>query len=157
MNAAFRLFKRISTSLLPPRPAKQSAAFRVVNISRNTELASNAELADTSAKRSKGLLGRSGLVPGEGLWIVPCESIHTFGMQFAIDVVYLDRQRRIRKIRRNIPPWRISVCFTAHSVLELSGGAIQEEDAQPGDTIEFHAVSFEEANVLRVEDKREQA
>ena len=137
---AGQFLRQLAASFSSARSAEQSVRFRVVNISRNTELASNAEVADTSAKRSKGLLGRKGLGAGEGLWIVPCESIHTFGMQFPIDVIYLDRQRRVRKIRRNIPPWRASVCFTAHSVLELPGGAVREKDAEHGDILEFYPI-----------------
>lgn len=136
--------KRLFASLRSSKPSQPRVRFRIVNVSRNIELASNAEIADTGAKRSKGLLGRDELASGEGLWIVPCESIHTFGMRFPIDVIYLDRQHRIRKIRRNIPPWRVSACLTAHSVLELASGAVREQDAQRGDIVEFFPVSFEE-------------
>jgi hypothetical protein len=111
--------------------------YRLSNRTRNTQVADNIEVADSSAKRSKGLLGRSGLLPGEGIWIVPCEAIHTFGMKFAIDLIYLDRQHRIRKIRTNVRPWRISVCLTAHSVVELSAGFVEEKLAQVGDFVEF--------------------
>jgi hypothetical protein len=137
MSAARRLAERLLAGLSSPKPARPTARFRVVDISCNIELASSVELADTSAKRSKGLLGRNGLGPGEGLWIVPCESVHTFGMRFAIDLVYLDRQHRIRKIRRNVVPWRLSACLTAHSVIELASGALQEQNVRRGDQIEF--------------------
>jgi hypothetical protein len=110
---------------------------RVNNITRNTAIATSVEVADSGASRSRGLLGRKGLATGEGIWIVPCEAVHTFGMQFSIDLVYLDRQHRIRKIRRNVHPWRVSACFSAHSVIELAAGAIQDGDAQPGDIVEF--------------------
>ncbi len=140
MSAARRLAERLLAGLSSPKPARPSARFRVVDISCNTELASSVELADTSAKRSNGLLGRNGLGPGEGLWIVPCESVHTFGMRFAIDLVYLDRQHRIRKIRRNVVPWRLSGCLTAHSVIELASGALREQNVQRGDQIEFFPI-----------------
>lgn len=143
MSAARRLAKRLLARFSSAKPVRPTARFRVVDISRNTELASNVELADTSAKRSKGLLGRNGLSPGEGLWIVPCESVHTFGMRFAIDLVYLDRLHRIRKIRRNVVPWRLSGCLTAHSVIELASGTIQEQDIQRGDQIEFFPIEVQ--------------
>lgn len=111
--------------------------FRLINITRNLELADRVEIADSAGKRSKGLLGRSKLLPGEGLWIVPCEAVHTFGMQFAIDLIYLDRQRRIRKIRSSVRPWRFSACIVAHSVIELAAGSIHAEMAQIGDLVEF--------------------
>src|ERR1700690_3216181 len=87
----------------------------VYNLTRDTVLASAAEIADRGATRRKGLLGRSGLRDGEGLWIVPCESVHTIGMQFAIDLVYLDRNHRVRKVRSSVPAWRMSACLLAHS------------------------------------------
>jgi uncharacterized membrane protein (UPF0127 family) len=99
------------------------------------------EVANSGPRRSKGLLGRAQLAPGEGLWILPCEAVHTFFMQFPIDLVYLDRKNRIRKIRNAVPPWRLSACLTAHSVLELASGTIRDTQTQPGDTVEFSSVS----------------
>jgi uncharacterized membrane protein (UPF0127 family) len=113
---------------------------QMVNITRQTKLASTVEVASSGAKRSKGLLGRKGLPPGGGLWIVPCEAVHTFGMQFSLDLIYLDRKNRIRKIRKNVPPWRISACLTAHSVVELPAGSVLDADAQPGDLVELSPV-----------------
>jgi uncharacterized protein len=110
---------------------------QMVNVTRQKKLATSVEVASSGARRSKGLLGRKGLAPGEGLWIVPCEAVHTFGMQFSLDLVYLDRKHRIRKIKKNVPPWRISACLTAHSVVELPAGSILDADAQPGDVVEL--------------------
>ena len=91
-----------------------SLKIQVRNLTRNIELADRAEVADTSAKRRTGLLKHTGLEPGEGLWIVPCESVHSFFMKFTIDVLYLDRKHRVKKIRPEMAPWRISGCLTAH-------------------------------------------
>jgi uncharacterized protein len=107
----------------------------VYNLTRDTVLASAAEIADRGATRRKGLLGRSGLRDGEGLWIVPCESVHTIGMQFAIDLVYLDRNHRVRKVRSSVPAWRMSACLLAHSVLELPAGTIERTETMAGDHI----------------------
>ncbi len=90
---------------------------RVFNVSRNIEVAHNVQLAGDSRKRSKGLLGRDGLAPGEGLWIVPCEAVHTFWMRFPIDLIYLNRQHHVVKTRSNVRAWRISACLQAHSVV----------------------------------------
>lgn len=119
------------------RVSEKTSRLRVKNITRNTQIATDVELADSGARRSRGLLGRKGLAAGEGLWIVPCEAVHTFGMQFSIDLVYIDREYRIRKIRKNVPPWRLSACLRAHSVIELAAGSIQENIAQPGDIVEI--------------------
>ncbi len=119
------------------RPQDSQQQLRMFNVTRQVQLASKVKVAASGGKRSKGLLGRKGLAPGEALWIVPCEAVHTIGMQFALDLVYLDRHHRIRKIRRNVPPWRLSACLTAHSVVELAAGSVRETDAQPGDQIEL--------------------
>jgi uncharacterized protein len=110
---------------------------RVSNLTRQTELAHCVDVADRGAKRRKGLLGREMLAVGEGLWIVPCEAVHTFGMRFPIDLVYLDRDKRVKKIRSDVRSWRISSCLSAHSVLELASGSIQKTRTKPGDLLEF--------------------
>ena len=114
-----------------------SSCFQVVNRARGTVLATRLEVAGSAAERTKGLLGRNGLAPGEGLWIVPCESVHTFFMRFAIDLVYIDRKNRVRKVRSEVGPWRISACFAAHSVLELPPGTVRSTRTQPGDILEL--------------------
>jgi uncharacterized protein len=114
---------------------------RVLNQTRNTILATAADVAGTSDKRRTGLLKRDKLERGEGLWISPCESVHTFFMKFAIDLVYLDRKKRVRKVRHAVPPWRLSACLTAHSVLELPAGTAAETGTQPGDQLLFAKLS----------------
>jgi uncharacterized protein len=111
--------------------------FQVTNPARGTVLATRLKVADSSAKRSKGLLGRDGLGSGEGLWIVPCESVHTFFMRFAIDLVYLNRKNKVKKVRVAVGPWRLSACLTAHSVLELPAGTISRTRTEAGDVLEF--------------------
>jgi uncharacterized protein len=113
----------------------------VSNLTRKTVLASCLEVADHGVNRRKGLLGRDELPSGEGLWIMPCEAVHTFGMRFAIDLVYLDRKNRIRKVKSSVPPWRMSACLTAHSVIELPSGTIQATQTRPGDRLEFTSAS----------------
>jgi uncharacterized membrane protein (UPF0127 family) len=110
---------------------------KVLNRDRGTVVAEAADVADTSAKRRTGLLKHSRLDPGTGLWISPCEAVHSFGMKFAIDLVYLDRKKRVRKIRKEMVPRRLSACLTAHSVLELPVGAIDASRTEPGDQLEF--------------------
>ena len=107
----------------------------VRNRTRQTVLADAAEIADSSAKRRTGLLKHERLAPGEGLWIVPCESVHTFFMKFPIDLVYLDKQRKILKVRSAVPPWRLSLCLSAHSVLELPAGRAAETGTAVGDEL----------------------
>lgn len=110
---------------------------RVRNETRGAILAETAEVADTAVKRRTGLLRHAMLAPGAGLWIIPCEAVHTFWMKFAIDVVFVDRQRRVRKAREAMPPWRLSGCLRAHSVLELPAGTIATSGTQAGDQLQF--------------------
>lgn len=111
------------------------------NQTRNTVLASAAEVADTSAKRRTGLLKHQRLDAGQGLWIVPCESVHTFFMRFPIDLVYLTRDRRVRKARANVAPWRVSACLPAHSVLELPGGTVEATGTEKGDQLTIETLA----------------
>lgn len=77
-------------------------------------------MADGFFDRLKGLMGRAGLEQGSGMLIRPCNSIHTFFMRFAIDVVYLDPEFKIVKLRRAMSPWRLDFPVSkAAMVLEL--------------------------------------
>lgn len=109
----------------------------VWNQTRKTFLAQAADVADTSAKRRTGLLKHERLEPGEGLWIAPCESVHTFFMKFPIDLVYLDRKHRVRKVRDAVVPWRVSACLLADSVLELPAGTVRATGTERGDELVF--------------------
>ena len=101
------------------------------NQTRNAVLGDAVDVADTSEKRRVGLLKHERLEPGEGLWIVPCESVHTFFMKFPIDLVYLDKKRKVRKVRNAVPAWRLSACLTAHSILELPAGPLKRPARRP--------------------------
>jgi uncharacterized membrane protein (UPF0127 family) len=123
--------------LVAPRQEAGPALLRIVNSTRKTELGDRIETADRGPRRRKGLLGRDGLAPGQGLWIVPCEAVHTFAMRFPIDLVYLDRRRRVLKVRHSVPPGRISACLRAHSVLELPAGTVHQARVNAGDELAF--------------------
>ncbi len=110
------------------------------NPARNAVLGQSVDVADTSAKRRTGLLGRQRLEPGEGLWISPCESVHTFFMKFPIDLVYMDKSRKVRKVRHAVPPWRLSMCLTAHSILEFPAGTAKQTGTIAGDTLVIEEV-----------------
>ncbi len=113
------------------------AKLRVRNLSKDAVLADRADIADTGVKRRIGLLKHTGLNPGEGLWITPCEAVHTIGMKFAIDVLFLDKRRRVLKIRHAMPRWRMSGSLFAHSVLELPSGTAAATQTVAGDQLEF--------------------
>jgi hypothetical protein len=131
------LIRRISAHLSASRSVKPNSRMKISNLTRQVALAHCIEVADHGATRRKGLLGRNSLPAGEGLWIVPCESVHTFGMKFPIDLGYLDRNKKVKKVRHSVPPWRLSACLTAHSVVELASGTIRMTQTRPGDKLEF--------------------
>lgn len=143
MNPFSRLLKG------KPNPGSASVPEKrllVTNTLRSTVLATRLEVADNGPKRNKGLLGRDGLGPGEGLWIVPCESVHTFFMRFPIDLVYLDRKNTVKKVRSAVGAWRLSACLSAHSILELPAGTIRNTLTVPGDTLEFTPADASESD-----------
>jgi uncharacterized membrane protein (UPF0127 family) len=111
--------------------------YQVRNITRGTILGDAIDLADTSEKRTTGLLKHTGLRGGEGLWIVPCEGVHTFFMKFAIDLVYVDRKHVVRKVVSNVGPWRLSMCLPAHSIIELPAGSVVPTATCRGDQLAF--------------------
>jgi uncharacterized membrane protein (UPF0127 family) len=116
--------------------------FTVKNTSRGTTVGDSIELADTSMTRMFGLLGRRGLDTGGGLWIKPSSGVHTFFMAFSIDVVGLDRDLKVVRLWRSLPPWRVtSVSFKLKSVLELPSGQIVQSQMQIGDQLQIITVS----------------
>ena len=110
---------------------------RVRNQSKNTVLGDRVSIADTSATRRTGLLKHSRLEQGEGLWIAPSEAVHTFGMKFPIDVLFLDKKRKVLKIRSDMVRSRMAICLRAHSVLELPSGTAAAMNTVVGDQLEF--------------------
>jgi len=76
-------------------------------------------------RRVVGLIGRRDWPPGVALAIPRCRSVHTFGMRFALDLVWLDSEGSVVRVDRAVPPWRVRSCWGARSVLELRavGGA----------------------------------
>jgi uncharacterized membrane protein (UPF0127 family) len=141
MNPLQWIAKGVRDFLVPHQPEAENLPRRVVNLTRGCALATQLEVAGSGSTRRKGLLGRDGLLPGEGLWIVPCESVHTFFMRFPIDLIYLDRKNCVKKVRHAVGAWRISVCFTAHSVLELPAGTIRDSLTEKGDVLELSTAS----------------
>lgn len=95
------------------------------------------ELANTATLRLRGLLGRKALTMQQGLLILPCNSVHTFGMKFPIDVVYLNKKNQVIKIVDALKPTRMSGCLRASKVLELASGSAQINSIKKGDTLSW--------------------
>jgi uncharacterized protein len=90
-------------------------------------------VADNPFTRLRGLLGRGSLEPGEGMLFRPAASIHMFGMRFAIDAVFCDRDLVVVDVARGLRPWRTAARRGAKVVIELADGAAA--DVQPGDRL----------------------
>lgn len=86
----------------------------------------------TALERMRGLLGRPQLQPDEALLIAPCWSIHTLGMHYAIDVVFLTGNLQIRRIVENLVPLRLAWSTGSAMVLELAAGAVSRLQLSPG-------------------------
>lgn len=96
--------------------------------------------ADTMWTRMRGLLGRGGLAPSEGLWISPCTSIHMFFMRFAIDAVFIDEHLQVVRVCEDLKPWRMARGGKhAHSVLELPPGKAAFFNIRVGDKLTIMA------------------
>jgi uncharacterized membrane protein (UPF0127 family) len=112
--------------------------FVVRNETRGTLLADKVHLADTPRSRRIGLLKRDGIERGEGLWIYPTQAIHTFWMRFPIDVVFLDRRCRVKRVYHQIVPFRLTrIVWGAQSALELPAGVLSESQTDTGDELLF--------------------
>jgi len=108
------------------------------NATRGINLTEQGRVADNAWTRLVGLLRDDHLDPGDGLWIVPCNSIHSFAMKFLFDAVFLDKKLRVVHLISSMKPWRASrMVFSAHSVLELPPGVILSSGTQLGDQLEM--------------------
>jgi uncharacterized membrane protein (UPF0127 family) len=96
--------------------------------------------AATFVTRLKGLLGRSGLEPGEGLLIRRTSSIHMFFMRFAIDAVFLDKDLVVRKVVPELRPWRMAFARGAKSVIELPAGEAARRGLNVGERLSLETV-----------------
>jgi len=117
--------------------------YQLLNRSKQTTLASEVELADTSWTRMKGLLGHrpEDFQTGKGLWITPSQGIHTIGMKFPIDVVYLDSKQRVIHVCHSLSPFRFAaVKLRCRSVVELPAGTLAQTQTSIGDVLEISAV-----------------
>ena len=108
----------------------------ILNTTRKTVLGERIWVAETSLSRMVGLLGKKGLDPGTGLLIVPSQAVHTVGMRFTIDVVFIDRRWKVIHLRPEMVPYRLtSIHWRARCVLELPAGAIAKSSTVVGDDL----------------------
>jgi len=111
------------------------------NLTQNCVIATQIQAAHDSAARRQGLLAVNELDADSGLWLNPCEAVHTFGMKMPIDAVFLDARLRVRKISAHLKPNRIAFCLTAQSVLEIKAGSAGTSGLKCGDQLALRAAS----------------
>jgi uncharacterized membrane protein (UPF0127 family) len=105
-------------------------------------VANRVTLASRRLERAVGLLGRSHLDAGEGLWITPCHGVHTCFMRFSIDVIAMDADGVIVDAVSTLKPWRMRLPKPgAVSVLELPAGTLMNVHTKVG-----HRIHIEEYN-----------
>ena len=92
-------------------------------------------MATTWFERAAGLLFRSPLRDHEALRIAPCGSVHTVGMRYPIDVVFVDRAGRVQKLARDVRPLRAAMCLRGAATFEFRSGAIDRLRLGVGDTL----------------------
>ena len=115
-----------------------SAQGKAFNQTRQTYLSTDLTFADTHWTRFRGLLGLAAddFGNGSGLWITPCRGVHTLGMAFAIDVIYLDHTLKVVDVQSAVRPWRFTpIRLRAASVLELPCHTAAATKTEVGDTI----------------------
>ena len=117
----------------------------VYNKSKESLIGTDVSVANTHWKRLVGLLGktRSWVRPGRGLWIKPSHGVHTIGMLFPIDLIFLDRSQQVIHVEEYVRPFCISrVCLKAESILELPPHTIFRTGTRIGDRLEISPLSF---------------
>ena len=116
----------------------QKRILRATNVSRGSSLGDRIRVADSGLTRIVGLLGEQKLREGDGLLIVPSQGVHTWGMQFPIDIAVLDDDWNVMAMRCNMRPFRVTRMFwKAAAVLELPAGMLESTMTAIGDRVEF--------------------
>lgn len=109
---------------------------KLFNKTQNKMMISNLEIAQTLSSRMKGLLGKDSIETDYALWIKRCNSIHTFMMNFAIDLIFVDKNLKVKKCIADVTPNKLVFpVFGASSVFELKGGYLKEHQTQVGDQL----------------------
>jgi uncharacterized membrane protein (UPF0127 family) len=122
----------------------------VYNQTRECFLCLGVTPADTVVARLKGLIGKLKLKLDEGLWIVPSQGVHTVGVLFPLDLIYLDENHRVIHVIEHFPRFRIAPLRTqAASVLELPTHTIYSSQTQPGDQLIICGVEEIEGRLSR--------
>ena len=122
----------------------------LVNATKKTVVSDNCHFANTVLKRMVGLLNRGQFNKGEGLLLDRCHGIHTFGMRFSIDVLFLDKDFCVIRAVKAIPPYRTCVVKKSVYVLEVPVGAVDASHTGEGDQIQIRTANNDTTTSGRV-------
>lgn len=111
--------------------------YNITNATKGAQLASSAKVASNFFSRLFGLMLKKNIGDEEALIFYQAPSIHTFFMRFPIDILFLGRQMKVKRIVYALRPWRLSVCRGADTTIELSSGKIRQTKVEVGDQIEI--------------------
>ena len=121
----------------------------IQNLTRNTSVVFNVHVADNFFTRFRGLMGTKSLTEGEGLVILPCNSIHTHFMRFPIDVLYVSRDLEVVHVDQDMAPWRFGrIHRKAHFVIELPAGTAAATRTEVGDRIAVSGTENYELSIV---------
>lgn len=121
-----------------------------INLTKKTWLATKVYKADNFLTRLVGLLKRTQLGPEEALWLMPSKGIHTIGMKFPIDVLFLNKDCHVVGLISAMAPYRVSsVHISSYSVIELPNGMIKKSRTEVGDLLEISLAETSEIDDLR--------
>lgn len=110
----------------------------MIDADRGTVIATDVSFALERRERSRGLLVRDSMARGEALVFPRCRQVHTFGMRFAIDVLFLDKDNVAVRAYRGLAPGRLTAWVRrARMVVELPSGALEAASLEVGDTVTF--------------------
>jgi len=123
------------TSFLQPLLHKSSGNCTLVNGRSGLVIADQLIGAFDSASRRTGLLRHGAFPSGSAMIIAPSNAVHTFFMKFPIDLAFVGRDGRVRKIREAVRPWRMSAALGAYAVIELPAGVLRRTNTLVGDTL----------------------
>jgi uncharacterized membrane protein (UPF0127 family) len=126
-------------SFLSPLLQRDRPPLALANTRNKRIVATTLLTAFDSASRRKGLLDHASLAEGSAMIIAPTSAIHTFAMQFAIDVIFVSKDGRVLKVKRDVKPRRLAGAWRAFAVVELPVGAIDRSDTRPGDQLQISA------------------
>jgi uncharacterized membrane protein (UPF0127 family) len=110
---------------------------RIINLTRGTVLAERGAIARSFQDRLKGLLLTKELPWGQALVIRPCNSIHTIGMSYNIDVLFINSRNQVVKMAADVKPYRAIICWHSRYVIELPAGMLAATGTRPGDKLDL--------------------